>query len=522
MPRLFPRISLAGAPLLAWAATSLLVPRDAEACGGCFHPAVEVGASVVTDHRMAIKVSTSETILWDQVRYAGDPKEFAWVLPVRDGATIELARDAFLTALDAGTQSTVQGPERFCGGGGGGSSSGGGCGSFTTLTSSDDSASFSGGAAQDAGSAGRDVEVLASQVVGPYQAVTIRAKQGTTGIDTWLKDNGFAIPDEVAPVVDAYTKEGFDFIALRLRPGQGVRSMRPVRVVTKGADPTLPLRMVAAGIGSHVGLTLFVVSEGRYQTRNFPNAGIDATKLVWDGRAARSNLGELTAAALASNDGRTWLTEGAIRMSLTRTAYGTVGYTPPGATPNLRGFYEQQCITRAPQTVPCAEAASELPPANGSPDTGYEPADAGAEGDAGDAGQTTPPKPTTCTTVVSGCDGFDDVDVVARGLHGSDVWVTRLRADLPVAALDRDLQLEASPTQVEDSPNRHTDTFSDPTFDPCTGTSGASSSSNASGDDSSGSCACRTTRFRHDGGSLAVMAATAWIAARVARRKRRS
>lgn len=303
-------------PLAACAAAIVATPRDAAACGGCFHPAVEVGSSVVTDHRMALKVSKDETILWDQVRYAGDPKEFAWVLPVRDGAKIELARDAFLTALDAATQNTVQGPERFCNGGGGGSSStGGGCGSFTL--SADESASFAGGGSSggmDAGSS--DVTVLANTVVGPYQAVTIRAKQGTTGIDTWLKDNGFVIPDEVAPVVDAYTREGFDFIALRLRPGQGVRAMRPVRVVTRGADPTLPLRMVAAGVGSHVGLTLFVISEGRYQTKNYPAAVIENEKLVWDGRAGRSNLSQLTADALASNDGRTWLTEAAVRSDL--------------------------------------------------------------------------------------------------------------------------------------------------------------------------------------------------------------
>src|SRR4051812_6953527 len=65
--------------------------RDAAACGGCFHPSAEQGSSVITDHRMVLKVSTSETILWDQVSYAGSPSEFAWVLPVRAGAKVELS-----------------------------------------------------------------------------------------------------------------------------------------------------------------------------------------------------------------------------------------------------------------------------------------------------------------------------------------------------------------------------------------------------------------------------------------------
>src|SRR5688572_29281235 len=95
----------AGAATLAL----LAAPRTADACGGCFHPQAEVGSSVVTDHRMVFKISTSETILWDQVRYTGDPKEFAWVLPVRDGAKVELSRDAWISALDASTKTTVNG-----------------------------------------------------------------------------------------------------------------------------------------------------------------------------------------------------------------------------------------------------------------------------------------------------------------------------------------------------------------------------------------------------------------------------
>ena len=85
---------------LAFALTNV---RDAEACGGCFHPeptvintGTETTSSVITDHRMVFKISQNETILWDQVRYTGRPDEFAWVLPVREGAKVELSRDEFI------------------------------------------------------------------------------------------------------------------------------------------------------------------------------------------------------------------------------------------------------------------------------------------------------------------------------------------------------------------------------------------------------------------------------------------
>jgi hypothetical protein len=58
------------------------LPSDAERCRGlrCFHPVAETRVSIVTDHRMVFKPSKGETILWDQVRCSGDPKELAWLL----------------------------------------------------------------------------------------------------------------------------------------------------------------------------------------------------------------------------------------------------------------------------------------------------------------------------------------------------------------------------------------------------------------------------------------------------------
>lgn len=512
--------------LSSLAAAVILAPTDARACGGCFHPAAEVGSSVITDHRMVFKVSTRETILWDQVRYTGDPKEFAWVLPVRDGARIELSRDEWIAALDASTRTTVSGPERFCGGGGGGGG-GGGCGAMsdTTATSARGGDSFSG--SSDAGFSGNgDVQVLSQSVIGPYQAVTIRASTGQ-GISEWLTTNGFAIPDEVKPTVDAYTRERFDFIALRLRPGQGVQAMRPVRVVTQGADATLPLRMVAAGIGAKVGLTLWVIGEGRYHTQNFPDGVIDYDKLTWDGRASKSNLSDMQREALASNGGRSWITEAAVHVNATVNKPFANGTLP---NPPLTLAYRSQCITRPAQTVKCSE--DELPPPNGSPDDPGDPplddagVDAGTDADVDadvdaststDAGTRVDAGSTSCTKVVSGCDGFDDLDVATRDLHASDVWVTRLRADLPVSALATDLVLEAAPEQKEVDPQHHTEKFSDPTFDPCASTRAASSD-----DDGGGACACRSTApVRSNLGTWTLIAATGYVASRVVRRRRR-
>ncbi len=562
----FWKVMRIGAPT-ALALVAMSDTRDAVACGGCFHPQNDTAGSVVTDHRMVFEITAKETILWDQVRYAGDPKEFAWVLPVRPGARIELSRTEWIAALDAATRTSVQAPERVCpppppstpSNGTSRSSSrssssrdssdtsGGGCGMGGSSNSTETAPAVGGGATDDSNdtSSGspifqgnEDVDVVAQSTIGPYQAVTIRAS-GTQGISEWLTTNGFSIPTNIAPVIDGYTLQKFDFIALRLRPNQGVRAMRPVRIVTPGADTTLPLRMVAAGVGARVGLTLWVIGEGRYHTQNFPDAAVEWNRLAWDPRQGRSNRATLEAAALATDGGRGWITEAAVRTSFTESKWGT-------GLPNVYDAYQQTCQFRGKRTVRCDDTA--LPPPDGKPgdvtpdepDAGTPPDAGEPDEDAGDAGASADASGeggaadggasgggVGCTKVVTACDGFDDLAVAARSLHNGDAWVTRLRADLPVAALATDLRLEASPDQSVLSPAHKTTSYTDPTFDPCASTRPRSSSSSGSTRDdgpdarSGDGCACRSAPIRDGAGTWLLIGLTCVVLPLVTRRRRR-
>jgi hypothetical protein len=46
------------------------------------------------------------------------------------------------------------------------------------------------------------------------------------------------------------------------------------------------------------------------------------------------------------------------------------------------------------------------------------------------------------------CCDYDDLETAVFGMHRNDVWLTRLRAELPVTALAADLRLEAHPSQT--------------------------------------------------------------------------
>ncbi|MDB4997024.1 MAG: hypothetical protein JWM74_4456, partial [Myxococcaceae bacterium] len=123
--------------------------NEARACGGCFSPPSE--RTVVTDHRMAFSISKQQTVLWDQIRYSGDPKEFSWVLPVHPGAEVELSNDEFFSALDASTQPVITAPFQSFGSGG--------CALMGCAASDSESALSSPGQGQ--------VEIIKQAVVGP-------------------------------------------------------------------------------------------------------------------------------------------------------------------------------------------------------------------------------------------------------------------------------------------------------------------------------------------------------------------
>jgi hypothetical protein len=435
-----------GTSVVAIACTALLAPRPAHACGGCFSVPVQRQVTVVTGHRMAFSVSPKQSVLWDQIVYSGSPQDFAWVLPVHAGATIELSHDEFFAALDALTSPVITGPSPACGGGGGFA-----CGAS------------SAGNALSAGESnrGNGVQVISQGVVGPYDTVTVRSSN-PNALYAWLVANQYDIPSNVRPVIDAYVTEHFDFIALRLSPGQGVQAMKPVRVVTPGAGLSLPLRMVAAGVGANVGITLYVISDGRYQAHNFSNGVVDDSKLVWLHAQNQSNYQTLAEQVMQGNGGRTWLTE----FAQTTALYGSANelldsglyQCGPVATGNGPSYYGPQSLAALYYSA-CLCQGPTCPQSYGPDDGGAGAGEAGADAAAlaPDAG---------CVPEV--CAGFDDLTLASSDLDPNSTWVTRMRAIVPSNVLtEGDLAIEAASSQTPVSSQHKAAVYDDPTYDAC-------------------------------------------------------
>jgi hypothetical protein len=318
--------------------------------------------------------------------------------------------------------------------------------------------------AADAGAASPEeaqadpVQILSQEVIGPYETVTLRSDDPETLFD-WLIGNDFSIPEESRPIVEDYVTAGLDFIAMRMRPSpaQQARAMEPIRILAPGADPTLPLRMMRIGSGANLGITLFVIGESRWRAKSFPNVSVDPTKIVWDYGKSKSNYVELAQAAMIAGDGRGWVTEYAQQPLLYVT--GSVGQTGMIGNPGLADAYDTTCPSHLPYVASDASVAFDSGKGGdaaiadgGTPDVA-SPADAGMEAgidagtDAGSGGADggsvdagpPPPPPLPPRVRMRQC---DDLELAVEGLEPSEVWITRMRAFLPNAAMDGTLELE--------------------------------------------------------------------------------
>jgi MYXO-CTERM domain-containing protein len=359
-------------PLLLAVAVGLVAftpAPDASACGGCFHNDIQqMENTQVSGHRMIFSISPGQTTLWDQIQYVGAPSSFAWVLPIKGLVDVGISSDALFGNLDGDTKLTINSPLVSCP-----------PPCFNSVGAGGASGSFDGGT--DPG-----VVVTAQKVVGPYETVQLSASDPAALTD-WLAAHGYVVPADVDPIIKAYVAEGLGFLALKLVPGLGIQSMRPVRVTSPGATPMLPLRMVAAGVGATTPISLWILGEGAYVPANFPSFVIPESKVVWDWTDMSSNYKQLRKDGFTSTQGKGWLIEAGEPMSM---------------------YQLQDQITNL---------------ASGDPThSGY----------ADDMGNGAPKA------------AADDLAVLFSGIAPASLWVTRLYAELPRAALATDLALSAT------------------------------------------------------------------------------
>jgi hypothetical protein len=401
--------------IIGAASLAVIGEQQAAACGGCFQPPPPPNqtTSDITDERMLLATSQTQTTLYDQIQYSGNPASFAWVLPIHGTVNVGLSADVLFDSVDALTATDVVAPPPSCPAAPNCQAKGGG---FAN--------SSAGPAAPGVGSGMGEgtVTVTKQQNVGPYATVQL-SSTSPTALEDWLTQNSFDIPAAVKPVIAQYVTEGFNFLAMKLLPGQGVQAMRPVRVTSPGAGLSLPLRMAAIGTGATVGITIWVVADGRYEPQNFPFFHIDDSEIVWDWSSSSSNYTTLRTQHEATYNGKGWELESSVTLA-------------------------QQTVTGVVQSGGVYYGS---PGGQGGPGGGPGPG-GGIPGPV-DASQDYLPITAANGTVTETAEQVrtDDVTALFAGIAGPNARVTRMRSDISHAAMTVDFTLQASADQSESS-----------------------------------------------------------------------
>jgi hypothetical protein len=183
--------------------------------------------------------------------------------------------------------------------------------------------------------------------------------------------------------------------------------------------------MAAVGTGVKVGITIWVVSDGRYEPQNYPFFHIDDSELVWDFGTSLSNYTTLRAANETALGGGGWEVESSIALNqqlITNVILSGGRYYVGNG-----GFGGASSSGSAFGGSGGAAPASDDYLSIGDPDAG-----AGAG-------------PYQSAEEVRAA----DIAALFAGISGSNARVTRMRSDIAHAAMTRDLVLAASADQRE-------------------------------------------------------------------------
>ncbi len=120
------------------------------------------------------------------------------------------------------------------------------------------------------------VKIEAQFSVGEYDIVVLSA-QDSQGLETWLKQEKYAIPDGAEPYLRPYVQAGSKFFVARVDTskvlfGNGMATLSPLRFHYDSSEFSLPVRLGLINAKETQDLIVHVLSRGqRYEVANYPN-----------------------------------------------------------------------------------------------------------------------------------------------------------------------------------------------------------------------------------------------------------
>ena len=117
------------------------------------------------------------------------------------------------------------------------------------------------------------VTIEAQYTVGEYDILILSARE-SAGLETWLRDNGYRLPDGAAPVLGSYLKQGMKFFVARVNLKEqarlGFTYLRPLQIAFESPKFMLPIRLGTVNADGAQELFVFALTRrGRVETTNY-------------------------------------------------------------------------------------------------------------------------------------------------------------------------------------------------------------------------------------------------------------
>ena len=140
------------------------------------------------------------------------------------------------------------------------------------------------------------VKIEAKFSVGEYQILILSAEEAT-GLETWLRQNQYTIPDGAADALAPYVRSGMKFFVAKVdikkvkKDDDGVVVLSPLRFDYPSKELRLPVRLGLLNANGKQDLIVYVLHpNSRFEVANYPNVFIPSNLEVED--AVRKQFGE--------------------------------------------------------------------------------------------------------------------------------------------------------------------------------------------------------------------------------------
>jgi hypothetical protein len=228
--------------------------------------------SLYNDATMVVMMrSGTKTVLSMQNNYQGPPEAFALVVPVpqvlqKDNVRT-LPREIFAKVDQLAAPRLVEYWEQDP------------CAPPPMLEMVRKSVTVESGVVPTEDAAGLGVKVEAQFEVGEYDVVILSARD-SSGLDTWLRQEKYNIPQGAEPALRPYVEAGTKFFVAKVIPekvtfADGRAVLSPLRVHYDSEQFTLPVRLGLLNSKGQQDLIVHILAPGqRYDVANYDNAFI--------------------------------------------------------------------------------------------------------------------------------------------------------------------------------------------------------------------------------------------------------